>query len=112
MRSMMTTLLTSLGTPMIVADEFGRRSTATTTPIARITRSAGSTGRRRRRRMAKTMIAFTARLAELRRRFVVLRAPSSFKPGYAAGHRINDIEWWDRRGNQLSPGWLQSEGPH
>ena len=45
MRNFMATLLFAQGTPMIVAgDEFGRTQGATTTPIARTARSAGSTG--------------------------------------------------------------------
>jgi isoamylase len=45
-RNMMATLLLCQGTPMILAgDEIGNSRVATTTPIARTTRPAGSTGR-------------------------------------------------------------------
>ena len=112
MRSMMTTLLASLGTPMIVAgDEFGRTQQGNNNAYCQDNEISWLDWKAAASEEGEEMIAFTARLAELRRRYPVLRAPSFLYGDDAPGHGINDIEWWDERGEQLSPeDWDNPEG--
>ncbi len=99
MRSMMTTLLASLGTPMIVAgDEFGRTQHGNNNAYCQDNEISWLDWKAAGSEEGEAMIAFTARLAELRRRYVVLRAPSFLYGQDTPGHGINDIEWWDERG--------------
>ncbi|SEM90117.1 glycogen operon protein [Sphingomonas gellani] len=112
MRSMMTTLLASLGTPMLVAgDEFGRTQGGNNNaycqdnPISWLDWQAAATPD------GEAMIDFTARLATLRRRFQALRAPAFLYGEDATGEGVADLEWWDERGQPLSPeDWQNPEG--
>ena len=65
------------GTPMLLAgDEFGAHAaTATTTPTARTTRSAGSTGTIDEERQA--LAAFVQKLTGLRHQYPILRRSAS-----------------------------------
>lgn len=112
MRSMMTTLLASLGTPMIVAgDEFGRTQQGNNNAYCQDNEISWLDWKAAGSEEGETMIAFTARLAELRRRYVVLRSPHFLYGQDTPGNGINDIEWWDERGHQLSPeDWDNPEG--
>ena len=112
MRSMMTTLLASLGTPMIVAgDEFGRTQHGNNNAYCQDNEISWLDWKAAASEEGEGMIAFTARLAELRRRYPVLRSPSFLYGQDTPGHGINDIEWWDERGQQLSPeDWDNPEG--
>ena len=112
MRSMMTTLLASLGTPMIVAgDEFGRTQHGNNNAYCQDNEISWLDWKAAASEEGEAMIAFTARLADLRRRYQVLRAPQFLYGQDTPGHGVNDIEWWDERGDQLSPDdWNNPEG--
>ncbi len=112
MRSMLTTLLASLGTPMLVAgDEFARTQGGNNNAycqdneISWLDWQAAATGE------GQAQIDFTARLIALRRRHPVLRAAAFLYGQDTPGHGINDIEWWDERGQPLNDAdWQNPEG--
>ena len=59
----------------------------------------------------KALFAFTARLIALRKAHPVLRASTFLYGQDSPGFGINDIEWWDERGEQLSrEDWDNPEG--
>ena len=112
MRSMLTTLLTSLGTPMLVAgDEFGRTQQGNNNAYCQDneiswldwTAASGAEG--------EALIDFTARLTALRRRFAVLRSNAYFYGDQQQVDGVNDIEWFDERGETLMPDdWQNPDG--
>lgn len=111
-RSMLTTLFTSLGTPMIVAgDEFGRTQNGNNNaycqdnPISWLDWSAAASPE------GTALTDFVSRLIALRKRYPMLRASNFLYGQDSPGHGINDIEWWDERGETLSPDdWNNPEG--
>ncbi|MDR6787479.1 glycogen operon protein [Sphingomonas sp. BE138] len=112
MRSMLTTLMTSLGTPMLVAgDEFGRTQQGNNNAYCQDNEISWLDWKAAATPEGQAQIDFTGRLAELRRRFVVLRSPTFLYGQETAEGGVNDIEWWDERGQQLSPeDWQNPEG--
>ncbi|WP_267395399.1 MULTISPECIES: glycogen debranching protein GlgX [unclassified Sphingomonas] len=111
-RSMLTTLLASLGTPMLVAgDEFGRTQGGNNNAYCQDNEISWLDWTAAASPAGEAQIDFTARLAELRRRYPVLRASAFLYGENSPGHGINDIEWWDEQGHQLSPeDWNNPEG--
>ncbi|MET0238880.1 MAG: glycogen debranching protein GlgX [Sphingobium sp.] len=102
-RSMMLTLLASLGTPMIVAgDEFGRTQGGNNNAYCQDNAISWIDWSVRETERGAAMNAFTSRLIALRKRHSVLRAPVFLYGQDSPGHGINDVEWWDERGQQLS----------
>ena len=111
-RSLLVTLLASLGTPMLLAgDEFGRSQQGNNNAYCQdneiswldwaLAESAGG----------QEMIAFVARLLALRRRFRVLRSPSFLYGQEEPAPGVRDIEWYDERGLALAPeDWQNGEG--
>ncbi|WP_043130056.1 glycogen debranching protein GlgX [Sphingomonas phyllosphaerae] len=112
MRSMLTTLLTSLGTPMLVAgDEFGRTQQGNNNAYCQDNEISWLDWKAAATPDGQAQIEFTGRLAELRRRFPVLRSPTFLYGEETAAGGVNDIEWWDERGAQLSPeDWQNPDG--
>lgn len=112
MRSMLTTLMTSLGTPMLVAgDEFGRTQQGNNNAYCQDNEISWLDWKAANTPEGQALIDFTGRLAELRRRFVVLRSPTFLYGQETAEGGVNDIEWWDERGEQLSPeDWQNPDG--
>ena len=114
-RSMLTTLFASLGTPMLVAgDEFGRSQGGNNNAYCQDDAISWLDWSKMDTPEGQSLFAFTAKLAELRRRFPVLRS-KSFLYGdtvaEASDVGVNDIEWWDERGEQLSAeDWNNPEG--
>ncbi|WP_375288802.1 glycogen debranching protein GlgX, partial [Sphingomonas sp.] len=112
MRSMMTTLLASLGTPMLVAgDEFGRTQQGNNNAYCQDNEISWLDWQAAATPEGQQLIDFTARLTALRRRYPVLHAPTFLYGQDSPGHGVNDIEWWDERGQALSPDdWQNPEG--
>ena len=114
-RSMLTTLFASLGTPMLVAgDEFGRTQGGNNNAYCHDDAISWLDWTRLDTDEGKALFAFTAKLAELRRRFPVLRSTSFLYGDDIATQSnlsVNDIEWWDERGEQLSgDDWNNPDG--
>ena len=112
MRSMMTTLLASLGTPMLTAgDEFGRTQKGNNNAYCQDNEISWLDWQAAASDEGQQQIDFTARLTELRRRYAVLRAPTFLYGQDSPGHGVNDVEWWDERGERLSDeDWQNPEG--
>jgi glycogen operon protein len=111
-RSMLTTLLTSLGTPMLVAgDEFGRTQGGNNNAYCHDDAISWIDWSLMETDAGKSLFDFTARLTALRRRYPVLRSKSFLYGEDAATGICSDIEWFDERGEQLSPeDWNNPEG--
>jgi len=109
---MLTTLMTSLGTPMLVAgDEFGRTQQGNNNAYCQDNEISWLDWTAANTPEGQAQIDFTGRLAELRRRFVVLRSPTFLYGQETAEGGVNDIELWDERGQQLSPeDWQNPDG--
>ncbi|KQN93142.1 glycogen debranching protein [Sphingomonas sp. Leaf231] len=112
MRSMLTTLLTSLGTPMLVAgDEFGRTQQGNNNAYCQDNEISWLDWKAAATPEGQVQIEFTARLAELRRRYPALRAAAFLHGDRTATEGVDDLEWWDERGERLSPeDWDNPEG--
>ncbi len=111
-RSMLTTLFASLGTPMLVAgDEFGRTQGGNNNAYCQDDEISWLDWSRAASPEGKSLLDFTSRLADLRRRYPVLRSKSFLYGQNSPGHGVNDIEWWDERGEQLSSDdWNNPDG--
>ncbi|WP_229736352.1 glycogen debranching protein GlgX [Novosphingobium endophyticum] len=102
-RSMLLTLLASLGTPMLVAgDEFGRTQHGNNNVYCQDNEISWIDWGLLSTRQGEALFGFAARLIELRKRYDVLRAPVFPYGQDSPGDGVNDIEWWDERGRPLS----------
>ena len=112
MRSMLTTLLTSLGTPMLVAgDEFGRTQQGNNNAYCQDNEISWLDWAAAASAEGQALIDFTGRLTALRRRFPVLRSNAYFYGDQQQVDGVNDIEWFDERGETLMPDdWQNPEG--
>ncbi|MBY9065161.1 glycogen debranching protein GlgX [Sphingomonas yunnanensis] len=112
MRSMLTTLLASLGTPMLVAgDEFGRTQNGNNNAYCQDTEISWLDWKAAASEDGQRQIDFTARLTELRRRYPVLRAAAFLYGEDSPGEGVNDVEWWNERGERMTPeDWDNPEG--
>ncbi len=111
-RSMLTTLLASLGTPMLVAgDEFGRTQGGNNNAYCQDNEISWIDWSQLETEEGAALNAFTSRLIGLRRQYEVLRSEVVLYGQDSPGEGINDVEWWDERGEQLSPeDWQNPEG--
>lgn len=111
-RAMLTTLLASLGTPMLVAgDEFGRSQGGNNNAYCQDNGISWLDWSMMEGEEGKALFDFTARLIALRKTHPVLRASTFLYGQDSPGFGINDIEWWDEGGAQLTPeDWDNPEG--
>ncbi len=112
MRSMMTTLAASLGTPMLVAgDEFGRTQGGNNNAYCQDNEISWLDWEAAASEEGEALIAFTARLTALRRRYPALRAPAFLHGQDSPAEGVQDLQWFDERGHPLSPDdWNNPEG--
>jgi len=112
MRSMLVTLFSSLGTPLLLAgDEFGRSQSGNNNAYCQDNEISWIDWSLLETEEGKRLFDFTARLIELRKRHPMLRAANFLYGQDAPGNGINDIEWFDERGNMLSSeDWDNPEG--
>ena len=111
-RSMLVTLLTALGTPMLLAgDEFGRTQQGNNNAYCQDnelnwldwTQAASPDG--------EALTAFTARLVALRHQYPVLRARNFLYGQDEVAPGVLDVDWFDERGGHLSSDdWNNVEG--
>ena len=110
-RSMMLTLLASLGTPMILAgDEFGRtqqgnnNAYAQDNPISWLDWSQAAT------ESGRALTDFTRRLILIRKHYPLIHS-ASFLYGKEIAPGLCDMDWFDERGHSLSSDdWQNPEG--
>ncbi len=112
MRSMLTTLFASLGTPMLVAgDEFGRTQGGNNNAYCQDNEISWLDWSKAKSPEGEALIDFTARLVALRRDYPMLRAGNFLYGDETPAEGLRDIEWWDERGEQLSPeDWQNTNG--
>ncbi|MBM7405416.1 MULTISPECIES: glycogen debranching protein GlgX [Sphingomonas] len=112
MRSMLTTLFTSLGTPLLLSgDEFGRSQGGNNNAYCQDNEIGWVDWSKRDAPEGQALLAFTSRLIALRHQHELLRAPSFLHAEKLPGTDINDLEWWDEQGQPLSSDdWNNPEG--
>jgi isoamylase len=110
-RSMLVTLFTSIGAPMLLAgDECGRTQRGNNNPYCQDNDISWFDWKLAREPEETALTAFVARLIAIRREHGVFR-PRNFLHGnrhIAPG--VPDIDWLDERGKRLSPGDWGNEG--
>ena len=111
MRSMLTTLFASLGTPLLLAgDEFGRTQRGNNNAYCQDNEISWVDWSLLGTPQGEQLMGFTSRLIALRHAHPLLRA-NAFPYGEAVAHGLSDVEWWDERGVMLSPeDWDNPEG--
>ena len=111
-RSMLVTLLASLGTPMLLAgDEFGRTQRGNNNAYAQDNRISWIDWTLAREPEGEALTAFVARLIALRQRIPLLRCGRFLYGQEEIAEGLSDIDWYDESGNMLSPeDWRNPEG--
>ncbi len=111
-RSMLVTLLCSLGTPMILGgDEFGRTQYGNNNAYCQDNELNWFDWEQARAPDGEAMTRFVARLTGLRQRYPVLRSARFLHGNHETAPGVPDIEWFDERGANLSGGdWSNAEG--
>ncbi|MFN3945654.1 MAG: glycogen debranching protein GlgX [Allosphingosinicella sp.] len=110
-RSMLITLLGSLGTPMLLGgDEFGRTQKGNNNAYCQDNDISWFDWNQARSPEGEAMIDFTRRLIDIRKRYPLLRS-RSYLYGEELAPDIPDIDWWDERGMRLDQSdWDNMEG--
>jgi glycogen operon protein len=111
-RSMLTTLMTSLGTPMLLGgDEFGRTQGGNNNAYCQDNVISWFDWALAASPQGQALSAFTARLIALRKAHPLLRAGAFLYGQEEVVPGVLDIEWFDERGERLSPDdWQNPEG--
>jgi len=111
-RSMLTTLLTSHGTPLILGgDEFGRTQQGNNNAYCQDSDISWFDWSLAESDAGRAMTAFTARLIALRAEYSALRANYFMKGDSDLGGGLNDIAWFDEKGVEMSDeAWQFTEG--
>ncbi|WP_375381259.1 glycogen debranching protein GlgX [uncultured Sphingomonas sp.] len=112
MRSMLTTLFGSHGTPLIVAgDEFGRTQNGNNNAYCQDDEISWLDWSLAQAEPGRSLLAFTSKLIALRKKHEVLRSTRFLHGEDSPGYGVDDVEWWDERGQKLSAeDWNNPEG--
>jgi isoamylase len=110
-RSMLITVLASLGTPMLLAgDEFGRTQSGNNNAYAQDNEISWLDWKQAASAEGDSLIHFVRRLILIRKHYPLVRS-SAFLYGEEIAPGIKNIDWFDERGQQLSPeDWQNPEG--
>ncbi|HEX8446385.1 MAG TPA: glycogen debranching protein GlgX [Sphingomonas sp.] len=110
-RSMMMTVLASLGTPMLLAgDEFGRTQRGNNNAYAQDNEISWLDWSQAASDAGRSLTAFVRRLILIRKHYPLVRS-SHFLYGEEVAPGIRDMDWFDERGHALSPeDWQNPEG--
>ncbi|PSJ39070.1 glycogen debranching enzyme GlgX [Sphingomonas deserti] len=111
-RSMLVTLLCSLGTPMLLAgDEFGRTQGGNNNAYAQDNEISWIDWAAARSEEGEALTDFVARLIALRRDNELIRSGRFLYGQEEVADGVPDIDWFDESGNRLSPeDWQNPEG--
>jgi glycogen operon protein len=102
-RSMLASVFTSLGTPMLAAgDEFGRTQRGNNNAYCQDNELSWLDWRQLQSPEGKALTAFTARLIALRRQYPLLRDTRFLRGDVEVLPGIKDVEWFDERGAPLT----------
>ena len=103
-RSMLATLLLSLGTPMLLGgDEFGRTQRGNDNAYSQDNETSWCDWKQAYSPEGRALTAFVARLLALRRTYPVLRSRRFLHGRSEPAPGILDIAWFDERGEPISP---------
>ncbi len=110
-RSMLASLFTSLGTPMLAAgDEFGRSQLGNNNAYCQDNEMSWLDWRHAESDEGRALTAFTARLIALRRQHPLLRGTRFLFGNAQVLPGIKDVDWFDERGEPLTnEAWQDSE---
>jgi isoamylase len=111
-RSLLVTLLASLGTPMLLGgDEFGRSQQGNNNAYCQDNSLSWFDWSQVESPPSQELIDFTARLIALRKQHPLLRAGSFLYGQEEIAPGVLDIDWFDERGERLSEeDWRNPEG--
>jgi isoamylase len=111
-RSMLVTLFTSLGTPMLLAgDEMGRTQQGNNNAYCQDDEISWVDWNFGRSPQSVALTAFTGRLAAIRHAHAIFRARHFLHGNEEVVAGVLDIDWLDERGQRLSPeDWSNVEG--
>ncbi|MEA3120536.1 MAG: isoamylase, partial [Paraburkholderia sp.] len=112
MRSMLASLFTSLGTPMLAAgDEFGRTQGGNNNAYCQDNEISWIDWRETESDAGRAMTSFTGRLISLRKNHPLLRDSHFLHGENDVLPEIKDVGWFDERGEPLtSEAWQDPEG--
>ncbi len=110
-RAMLATLFFAQGTPMLLAgDEFGRTQHGNNNAYAQDNETSWIDWRRAETPDGEALVAFVARLTELRRQHPILRCKQFLHGREQPAAGVLDIAWFDERGQDLgSEDWNDHE---
>ncbi|MDP9412986.1 MAG: glycogen debranching protein GlgX [Pseudomonadota bacterium] len=111
-RSLLLTMLTSLGTPMLLAgDEFGRTQRGNNNAYAQDNEISWIDWGLARSSEGQALTAFVARLIAIRKRYPLVRSARFLNGQEEVAPGVLDIDWFDERGQNISPeDWQNPEG--
>lgn len=111
-RSMLTTLLASLGTPMLLSgDEFGRSQNGNNNAYCQDNELSWVDWRQLESQRGDLLSDFVRRLTAVRRHYPLVRADRFLHGEVTVAPSVLDIDWFDERGVHLSEGdWHNAEG--
>ncbi len=111
-RSMLVTLLTALGTPMLLAgDEFGRSQQGNNNAYCQDNELNWLDWKEAASEHGEAIMSFTSRLVALRHKYPVLRASTFLYGQEEIAPGVLDVDWFDERGEHLSTeDWGNAEG--
>ncbi|MFG1424685.1 glycogen debranching protein GlgX [Roseixanthobacter glucoisosaccharinicivorans] len=113
MRAMLATVMFAQGTPMLLAgDEFGRSQKGNNNAYCQDNEVSWIDWEQSRAPAGRALTAFFARLAEIRRRFAILRAPHFLHGLVELAPGIRDIGWFDETGAELHGESWHADGGH
>jgi glycogen operon protein len=102
-RSMLASVFTSLGTPMLTAgDEFGRSQRGNNNAYCQDNELSWLDWRQMESPEGKALTAFTARLIALRRQYALLRDTRFLRGDVEVLPGMRDVDWFDERGELLT----------
>jgi glycogen operon protein len=102
-RSMLASVFTSLGTPMLTAgDEFGRTQRGNNNAYCQDNELSWLDWRQVASPKGKALTAFTARLVALRRHYPLLRDTRFLRGDAEVLPGMRDVDWFDERGEPLT----------
>ena len=111
-RSMLVSVLTALGTPMILSgDEYGRTQGGNNNAYCQDNEISWFDWEAAGSEQGRTLTSFVGRLAQIRKDYPTLRCRAFLGGNNEVVPGITDLSWWDERGVTLAPDdWANQEG--